>query len=172
MKQAESSYLDEVYPEITIKYDDKQKSYYKKDDKKCLYPQWKKRYGIHKVGGNFPAMVAKYHYEKKGYIVVDDYCLVRMPKKREDNEGYKLLCKIFGLAAVRKVINNAEAVLFFKGMGHGGDPDLFVYKANFSECFFVEAKEPPDNLRQNQRIVMHFIRHFMCPVYVVKIIEA
>jgi len=171
MNQNKNKYLHEVYPERIFKYNPEQKCYYKNADERCLYPQWKKMYGIHKTGGNFPAMVARYEYEKEGYLVEDDYCLVRKPNQRADNDGHKLLCRIFGTTTVGGLIYDVEKVLFSQGMRRGGDPDLFVYKADFSEHFFVEAKEPPDDLRENQRIVMYLIRNLMCPVYVAKIIK-
>lgn len=169
MNQKKFDYQSEVYPEVVFKYNPLQKKYYKNGDSKCIYPQWRKTHGVQKGAANFPAMVAKYQYEKKGYNVVDDYCLVRKPNQRSENEGYNLLCKIFGPSTVHEVICLSEALLCSKGMRRGGDPDLFVYTSNFSESFFVEAKEPPDDIKKSQRIVMYFIKNLMCPVYIAKI---
>ena len=171
MNQRKLDYLSEVYPEKIFRYFPLQKRYYKNGDSKCIYPQWRKTHSFQKPSGNFPAMVARYHFEKEGYRVVDDYCLVRKPKQRSENAGYQLLCEIFGPSTVHEVICLSEAVLCSKGMRRGGDPDLFVYKSNFSESFFVEAKEPPDDIKTSQRIVMYFIKNLMCPVYIAKIIK-
>jgi len=157
--------------EVTIEYDSKQKEYYRNDDLRCIYPLWKKRYGIHNAGGNFPAMVARHHYEKQWYLVEDDFCLIRKPKQRESNEGYRVICEIFGEQKVRKVIKESERALFACGMGRGGDPDLFVFRKDYSESFFVEAKEPPDKLRPNQKIVIPIIMRYLCPVILANIIE-
>jgi hypothetical protein len=161
----------QLFPEIKIPYDPIQKRYYRDGDPRCIYPEWKKKYGIHKAGGNFPAMVARHHYEKKGYLVEDDYCLIRKPRQREKNVGYQLICKAFGKDKVSLIIKEAETVLKAKGMGHGGDPDLFVYQSDLAEAFFVETKEYPDRLRNNQKIVMNLIKKFLCPVYIAEIIS-
>ena len=58
MNHKKPDYLSEVYPEKIFKYVPAQKRYYKNGDRRCIYPQWGKKYGIHKAGGNFPAMVA------------------------------------------------------------------------------------------------------------------
>lgn len=171
MNQNKLDYLIEEYPEKTFRYYPIQKRYYKSGDSKCIYPQWGKKNSIRKAGGNFPAMVARYHFEKAGYKVVDDYCLIRKPNQRSENAGYNLLCKIFGPTTVHEVICLSEALLCTKDVRRGGDPDLFVYKTDFSDCFFVEAKEPPDKLRISQKIVMYFIRNLMCPVYIAKIVK-
>jgi hypothetical protein len=39
-------------------------------------------------------------------------------------------------------------------MGRGGDPDLFVYRVDFSEAFFVETKEPVDRSPFSRKIPM------------------
>jgi hypothetical protein len=38
--------------EATIKYDSEQKEYCRRNDPRCIYPQWRKKYGIYKAGGN------------------------------------------------------------------------------------------------------------------------
>ncbi len=116
-------------------------------------------------------MVARHHYEKQGYLVEDDFCLIRKPIQREKNEGYGVICEIFTKQEVTKVIRESERALFARGMRRGGDPDLFVFRKDYSESFFVEAKEPPDKLRPNQEIVIPIIIRYLCPVILANIIE-
>ena len=155
-------------PEIQIKYDPIQRTYYTNVDKRCIYPQWEKKYGIHKTGGNFPVMVARHHYEGNGYLVEDDYCLIRKPNQRMENKGFQLICKIFGEKKVQHVIEKAEEILFSLNMRRGGDPDMFAYKSDQSELFFVEVKEK-DQLKENQKIVISVIQKYLCPVLIVRV---
>jgi hypothetical protein len=115
-------------------------------------------------------MVARHHYEKQGYLVEDDFCLIRKPIQKEINEGFRVIREIFGEPKVRKVIRESERALFARGMRRGGDPDLFVFRKDYSESFFVEAKEPPDKLRPNQKIVIPIIMRYLCPVILANII--
>jgi VRR-NUC domain len=162
---------EESLSQITIPYKCEQKQYYLDNDKRCLYRQFRKRVGIHRAGGNFPAMVARQHYEKRKYIVLDDFCLIRKPKQRETDVGFWIISSFFGEERVRKVIRKAEAALVSQGMGRGGDPDLFVFRKDRSQCFFVEAKEPPDRLRPNQCILIPLIEKYLCPVIIARIIR-
>ena len=86
----------EKRPEILIEYDSEQREYYRKGDKRRIYEQWRRQLGIHKAGGNFPVMVAKKYFQDSKYCVEENFLLVRNRKKRESNEGFRRLCKIFG----------------------------------------------------------------------------
>jgi len=77
-------YIDD---EITVPYCKVQKDLYKKNDPKCIIPQWDKKIGIHRFDGNFAAMVVRKYLEDNGYFVFGDYLLVRCPRKREKNKG-------------------------------------------------------------------------------------
>jgi hypothetical protein len=148
--------------EIIIDYSLEQRKLFLKNDAKCIYPTFP-RIGIHRTGGNFPAMVVRKHYEDLGYSVVDRYFLIRCSRKRENNDGFKKLCKIFGEEKVNKTLADAKSKKL-----KGGDPDLFVYKEDFSESFFVEVKEN-DELIQNQLILIPIIEKHLCPVYVARV---
>ncbi len=152
---------DHWQKEITVTYPREQRDLYKHDDPCCIYEQWPGRVGIHKAGRNFPAMVAKKHFMDKGYSVLKQYFLMRCPRQREYNEGFAMLCKIFGEPAVRQLIKNALPL-------KGGDPDLFVYKPDLTEKFFVEVKEN-DELTSNQLQLFPLIVKHLCPVYVVRV---
>jgi hypothetical protein len=151
--------------EIIVEYDTQQRELYKQNDKRCIYPIWPHKVGIHKAGGNFPAMVARKHFEDLGYKVLPSYYLVRNPNIRKDNAGFKFLCKMFGNENTTKVIEHAKEI----GL-KGGDPDLFVYndKDKFSECFFVEAKEK-DELSSNQKKLIPIIEKYLCKVLIVRV---
>ena len=96
---------------------------------------------------------------------------IRKPIQREEDEGFRVICEIFGKQKVRKVIRESERALFARGMRRGGGPDLFVFRKGYSESFFVEAKEPPDKLRPNQEIVIPIIVRYLCPVILANIIK-
>ena len=147
--------------EIVVTYPRKQKDLYKQDDPACIYEQWPSRVGIHKAGRNFPAMVAKKYFKDRGYEVLKQYYLVRCPKLRETNEGFRAICHMFGMEAMLNVLREASHL-------KGGDPDLFVYKEDLSEKFFVEVKED-DKLTENQLKLFPIIVKHLCPVYVVRV---
>jgi hypothetical protein len=148
--------------EIIIQYDPSQRELYKNEDPACIYPLWPSKVGIHKKGRNFPAMVARKYFENKGYKVLNQYYLMRCHRKRETNEGFKFLCGIFGEDKLRHVISNARPLI-------GGDPDLFVYKEDCSDCFFVEVKEN-DKITRNQSILIPIIERYLCPVKIVRVV--
>ncbi len=144
---------------ITIEYEKKQKELYMADDPRCIYPQWHSRVGIHSRGRNFAAMVARKYCEDKGYSVLKGYYLMRCPRLRETNEGFITICRIFGKEKMLRFLTAARHL-------RGGDPDLFVYRPDYSECFFVEAKAEGDKLNENQLQLIPIIRKLLCPVYI------
>lgn len=147
--------------ETIVTYDRRQRELYRNDDPRCIYPQWPGRVGIHRRGRNFPAMVARKHFEDQGYQVLKQYYLVRCSRQRETNEGFAFLCTLFGERKLRTVI--AEA-----GSLKGGDPDLFVYREDRSDCFFVEVKEK-DQITGNQATLIPIIEKHLCPVRIVRV---
>jgi hypothetical protein len=149
------------WPEITIEYSPAQRTLYDNNDPSCIYPIWPCRIGIHKKGGNFPVMVVSKYYEDKGYTALARYLLVRCPNQREYNDGFRTICKIFGKEKMLQVLQASRHL-------KGGDPDLFVYNKDFSECFFVEVKEK-DNLILNQLALIPIIKKYLCPVYIVRV---
>ncbi len=149
--------------EIIIKYPKVQKKLYREEDPKCIFPIWPHRYGIHRVGGNFAAMVVRKYFKDQGYSVLKDYLLIRCPGKRETNDGYHFLLKSFGKDKIERVIEESKKLSL-----RGGDPDLFVYRKNSSEFFFAEAKDT-DKLTKNQLSLFPIIEKYLCPVLVVRI---
>lgn len=147
--------------EIVVKYNMYQRKLYMSDSRFCIYPQYHGRVGINKKGRNFPVMVTRKHFEDKGYAVLKDYLLVRCPRQRETHEGFHFLCNLIGEDKLRTVIREARGL-------KGGDPDLFVYKPDGSEYFFVETKEN-DQLVANQLNLFPIIEKHICPVYVVRV---
>jgi hypothetical protein len=147
--------------EILVRYDGRQRDLYMRDDPACIYPRYHSKVGIHKRGRNFPAMVTRHHFESRGYLVLKDYLLVRCCRQRESNAGFHFLCTLMGEEKLRTVIREA-------GNLRGGDPDLFVYKEDLSDYFFVEVKEK-DQLMDNQLRLLPIIERHLCPVHVVRV---
>ena len=163
--------LWEKRPEIFIEYDSKQREYHREKDRRCIFEQWRKQLGIHKAGGNFPVMVAKKYFQDSEYSVEDDFLLVRNRRKRESNEGFKRLCRIFGEERINRVIAEADEVFSFRGKGKsGGDPDLFVFKdeKHSWSCLFVEVKED-DQITENQKILFPILETYLCPVFIARV---
>lgn len=151
--------------EIPLAFPDIQKELYFGSNPKTVYPIWRWNVGIHKAGRNFPVMVAEKFFKDLGYKVLDRYLLIRQPRKKEDDPGYKKLCRIFGKKKVKKVIEEEKSSLKTQP---GGDPDLFVYKRKDKEFFFVEVKEN-DRLTENQKNLFPIIEKYLAPVYLVRV---
>jgi hypothetical protein len=147
--------------EIIVYYDARQRELYMRNDPACIYPRFHSTVGIHKQGRNFPAMVARHHFESRGYRVLKDYLLVRCCRQRESNAGFRYLCELMGEEKLRAVIREA-------GNLRGGDPDLFVYTEDGSDYFFVEVKEN-DQLMDNQLRLIPMIEKHLCPVHIVRV---
>ncbi len=153
-------------PETIICYHPEQKKLYMNQDPACIYPQWDSRKGIHRRGGNFAAMVARKHYEDRGYRVLPQYYLLRCKGQRAWNEGFRKIARIFGREKMSAFLTSTQHL-------GGGDPDLFVYSRDESECFFVEAKaaDTGDRLNHNQLRVIPLIKKYLCPVYLAIIVQ-
>jgi hypothetical protein len=116
-------------------------------------------------------MVAKKYFQDSKYCVEENFLLVRNRKKRESNEGFRRLCKIFGEERVRKVIEIADKSFSSKEKRiAGGDPDLFVFKneKHFWPCFFVEVKEN-DQITENQKVLFPILETYLCPVLIARV---
>ena len=112
--------------------------------------------------GEFPLVVVREHYRKLGYFVLaseprlpegEGFVLVSYPGYRKArHRTYAQMANLLGTdLATLDDLNRAadKAKMDATGNDKGGDPDLFVYKPDGSECFFVEAKYK-DNLIRKQ----------------------
>lgn len=64
----------ETGEEIQITYPKKQRNFYEKKDRRCIYDQFERQVGINK--GNFVEMVATKYFQGQGYNVESYYYLV------------------------------------------------------------------------------------------------
>ncbi len=159
----------ETGEEIKITYPKKEHNFYEKNDRRCIYDQFERQVGINK--GNFVEIVATKYFQGQGYNVESYYYLVRNRNKREKMPGFSKICHIFGDAKVRLFI--AEADEAFRSVGKkiaSGDPDLFVYNEYTGDRFFVEVKEN-DQITDNQKILFPLVQKFLCPAFIVRVIE-
>ena len=157
----------ETGEEIKIYYTREQRILYDRKDSNCIYDQFERQVGINK--GNFVEMVAKKFFKDDGYNVESYYYLVRNRKKRERMPGFKIICQTFGEKQVRLLIEEADKA--FRSLGKriaSGDPDLFIYRNNGKENFFVEVKEN-DQITDNQKLLFPIIQKYLCPVYIARV---
>lgn len=157
-------------PELNIHYDAKQKINYFEHPKSCIYSQWDKPWGIHRIGKNFPVMVAQKFLKDKNYNVFlsgaksDGYTLIRYRASRQKYPGYHYLLKLFSdkiETVITKAVNSNLS---------GGDPDIFVSKNSLSTSFFIEVKEK-DKLTKNQIGLFPIIEKYLCPVLLIRVKE-
>ena len=149
--------------ELPLPFDPRQLSLYRCGDKACIYHsvRWPLREGRGKWG-EFPLVVVREHYRGLGYTVLaseprlpdgEGFVLLSYPGYRKArHRTYRQMADLLGtdlatLDALNRIADKAK----FEATGNeiGGDPDLFVYKPDGSESFFVEAKYK-DNLTRKQ----------------------
>jgi hypothetical protein len=156
--------------EITIPFDPRQLSLYRSRDETCDYHsvRWPLHQGRGKWG-EFPLVVVREHYRRLGYTVLaseprlpdgQGFVLLSFPGYRKRRHpAYTQMASFLGteLAALDDLNRMADkAKIAATGNRGGGDPDLFVYKPNGSERFFVEAKYK-DKLTSKQLVTFPII---------------
>jgi hypothetical protein len=149
--------------ELTIPFDAPQLSLYRCGDKVCLYHsvRWPLMEGRGKYG-EFPLVVVREHFRGLGYTVLaseprlpkgEGFVLLSYPGYRKARHyAYTQMASLLGtdlatLDALNLIADKAK--IEATGNDKGGDPDLFVYKPDGTERFFVEAKYK-DNLTRKQ----------------------
>ena len=173
--------------ELTIPFDSRQLSLYRCGDKSCVYHSvrwpWPLKQGKSKWG-EFPLVVVREYYRRLGYTVLaseprlpdgQGFILLSYPGKRESGDlAYTKMAHLLRieLVALDDLNRKADkAKIATTGNRGGGDPDLFVYKPDGSERFFVEVKWK-DQLTSKQLATFPIIREQGWEVKVVRIIEA
>ena len=134
--------------------------------------------------GEFPLVVAREYFRSAGYVVLaseplleeEGFICISYPGKRRANDpSYRRMEVLFGsdtLAQLNALTDVAKRQLTSKtGWSHGGDPDLFAYRAdNPRDRFFVEVKDH-DHLTNMQKATFPLI-HKLCPIIVARIEES
>jgi len=171
--------------ELPIPFDPRQLSLYRCGDEACVYHsvRWLLKQGRGKWG-EFPLVVVREHYRRLGYTVLafeprlpngQGFILLSYPRKRENRDpAYTQMTNLLGteLATLDDLNRKADtAKIALSGNRGGGDPDLFVYKPDGSERFFVEAKWK-DQLTSKQSVTFAIIRKQGWQVKVRRIVEA
>lgn len=170
--------------EIDIFYDELQRRFYEQRSSQGIYfkNRWPDnlRQGRNK-DGCFPEIAVRYYYNSKGYSVLmseprlpinEGYILCSFPGYREKKHpSYTIMANFFEIADLEKLNKKADIVKkeINNGKRHGGDPDLFVFKQDGSEKFFVEVKDN-DSLHKNQIACFPLIEDFLnCEIRVARI---
>jgi VRR-NUC domain len=171
--------------ELKIPFDLKQRLLYRRGDKACVYypVRWPLKQGRGRWG-EFPLVVVREHYRKLGYTVIASeprlpdglgFILLSYPGYRKRrHRAYTQMAHLLGteLAVLDGLNRKADkAKIATTGNNAGGDPDLFVYKPNGSERFFVEVKWK-DQLTSKQSETFPIIRKHGWEVKVARIVEA
>lgn len=170
--------------ELAILFDSRQLALYRCGDKACVYHsvRWPLKQGRGKWG-EFPLVVAREHYRRLGYTVLaseprlpngQGFILFSYPGHRKScHLAYTKMAKLLGtnLAALDDLNRIADkAKIDATGNRGGGDPDLFVYKPDGSERFFVEVKYK-DQLNSKQQVTFPIIRKRGWEVIIARIVE-
>jgi hypothetical protein len=170
--------------EIRIPFEIEQLSLYRCGDKASVYHsvRWPLNQGRGKWG-EFPLVVVREHYRRLGYTVLaseprlpdgQGFILLSYPGYRKRrHSAYTQMEKLLGtdlatLDALNRVAD--EAKIAATGNRGGGDPDLFVYKPDGGDRFFVEVKWK-DQLTCKQLVTFPIIRKQKWEVKVVRIDE-
>jgi hypothetical protein len=168
--------------EILIPYDHKQFLLYREGSEECIFPRWELPIGKGKWG-EFPLVVARAYFEEKGYKVLASepnlpnqkgFILLSFPGKRESGDpAYtKMACLLGTEQSILDELNreaDKEKIEKTPSRG-GGDPDLFIYKPDCSDKFFVEVKWK-DELTPKQNVTFPLIRKRGWRVEVARIVK-
>ena len=173
--------------ELTVPFDPRQIELYRKKDPACIYHsvRWpgELRRGREQTG-EFPLVVVREQYRRKGYTVLasepnlpdgQGFILVSFPGYRKRRHpAYTQMARLLGtdieaLDAFNLIADKAKIAA--TGNRGGGDPDLFVYKPDGVERFFVEVKHK-DKLNKKQRVTFPIIRKQGWEVRIVRIVDA
>lgn len=171
-------------PELIIPFDWDEERLYKsprRGERSAYAPYaWPRRLrtGRNK-GGCFAEVVARAHFEAKGYRVLvsmpeypDDlgYLLLHYRQKRlARHPAFKRIHEHFPGADLNGLAEEARGLKRqYCSSGGGGDPDLFVYKPGTRERFFVEVKYR-DQLHCNQHVSFPLIERDLCDVVLVRL---
>jgi hypothetical protein len=170
--------------ELTVPFDSKQLSLYRSGDKDCIYNsvRWPLGQGRGKWG-EFPLVVVREHYRGMGYTVLaseprlpegQGFILLSYPGYRKRRHpAYTQMANLLGTdEAVLNDLNREadKAKIAATSNRGGGDPDLFVYKPDGGERFFVEVKWK-DQLTSKQLATFPIIRKYGWEVIVVRVVE-
>ncbi len=166
------------WSETLLKFPREQIELYATNDPTCIYDPWPLRQGRGKYG-EFPVVVLRKHYIDQGYKVLaseprlphgEGFIVVSYPgKRRRRDPAYLRMAELFGLEALDSL--NAlcdKAKLEASESLGGGDPDLFVYKPQTSERFFVEVKHK-DFITPKQRAVFPLLHEQLCEVKIMRV---
>ncbi|HXH49677.1 MAG TPA: hypothetical protein VNM47_10045 [Terriglobia bacterium] len=173
--------------ELAVPFDPVQIELYRKRDPACIYhsvwwPQELRR-GRERTG-EFPLVVVREHFRRLGYTVLaseprlpdgQGFILLSFPRYRERRHpAYTQMASLLGtdieaLDAFNLISDKAKIAA--TGNRGGGDPDLFVYRPDGTERFFVEVKHK-DKLNKKQLVTFPIIRKQGWEVKIVRIVEA
>ena len=170
--------------ELTIPFNSRQLSLYRGRDRTCVYHsvRWPLKEGRGKWG-EFPLVVVRDHYRRLGYTVLaseprlpdgQGFILLSFPGYRKRwHPTYTQMANLLGVElATLDALNHLtdKAKIAATGNRGGGDPDLFIYKPDGSERFFVEVKWK-DQLTNKQLVTFPMIRKRGWDIKVARIVE-
>ncbi len=174
--------VHDTVEELLVPFDPRQLSLYRRGDPACVYDPWPLKEGKRKWG-EFPLVVVREHYRRMGYTVLaseprlpngEGFILLSYPGKRESGcPAYTKMAHMLGtelvtLDALNQIADKAKIKV--TGNRGGGDPDLFAYKPDGSERFFVEVKWK-DQLTSKQLATFPIIRKQGWEVRIARIVE-
>lgn len=130
--------------------------------------------------GCFPEVAVRAHFEQRGYRVLvseprfpDGYGFILFHyagMRRDSHPAFRRMEERFPDVDLNAIADQARDAKIRSGLsGGGGDPDLFVFRPDGSEQFFVEVKDE-DDLHANQLVCFPIIEEQLkCPVKVARI---
>lgn len=158
--------------ESVIKFDRKQLALYRRADPACTYAavRWPLGQGRGRWG-EFPLVVVREHFRQEGYVVLaseprlvgEGFILVSYPGyRRIRHAAYTQMARLLDTTINALDALNEQADLAKRnatGNTSGGDPDLFCYRLDTTERFFVEVKHH-DRLTAKQQATFEVIRQY------------
>jgi hypothetical protein len=173
--------------ELAVPFDSRELELYRNGDSACIYHsvRWPEECTVGRgKWGEFPLVVVREHYRRLGYSVLaseprlpdgQGFILLSFPGYRKRRHpAYTQMASLLGtnieaLDSFNLIADKAKIAA--TGKREGGDPDLFVYKPDGTERFFVEVKHK-DDLNDKQLVTFPIIRKQGWEVKIVRIVEA
>jgi hypothetical protein len=136
-----------------------------------LFELTETRYDIPSDGN--AELLMQEHYESQGYCVLNNtFAVVYNPATTKYPEAQEIVNKLFDRSKLEAMWNFTHRLLLGEGVTNvaPGQPDLLIYKPDFTGAFFSEVKTGGDSLKTGQMVGVSVITTFLdCRVEVARV---
>ncbi|QEG43439.1 VRR-NUC domain-containing protein [Roseimaritima ulvae] len=118
-------------------------------------------------------LLMQHHYESQGYCVLNNtFAVVYSPATTKYPDSQEIVSRLFDKCKLASLRNFSHRLLLGEGVTNvaPGQPDLLLYRPDFTEAFFSEVKTGGDTLKTGQMVGISVITTFLgCRVEVARV---